>query len=977
MCRKLVWLFCAVALLGVFVTPAVAKVDPVVYYSFDALTDTIVDESGNGYDGTPNGALQFSETGYLKGCFEFNGSDTYVELTRPVQDDFTLAAWINSDTTGLSGTQAYQGNGLFWSDVGGTANDFVVAILGTNFSFFAGNPDTSVISNGDVVTGEWVHIAAVRDTGAGTIGVFINGAFDNSVDHSNTGALDAQELLAVGANTLDSRYYTGLMDEIKIYDVALSEAQVQKAMRGGIKGEIATDPSPESGATDVPLDAMFSWTAGEFAATHDVYFGTSFDDVNDAGRSNPLDVLVSQDQAEAGYEPGLLEFGQTYYWRVDEVNAAPDNTIFKGEIWSFTAEPIGYPIENIVATSNATSQANAGPENTVNESGLDADDQHSTMTEDMWAGTTGGAEAAWIQYEFDGIYKLYELQVWNYNVAFEALLGFGFKDVTIESSENGADWTVLADVQFAQATGKTTYTANTIVDLEGVAAQYVRLTANSAYGTSGTVGLSEVRFLYTPVLARAPEPADGATNVAVDTALDWRAGRGATSHQVLLGTDAETLAVVETVADSTYDPGVLDLDTTYYWQINEVSEAEAAGVWEGRTWSFATQEYLAVDDFEAYNDEDNVIYDSWIDGWTNGTGSTVGYLTEPFAEQTVVHGGNQAMPLFYDNTNSMSYAEAELALSPGQNWTQAGITTLTLYFYGDLENDAADVYVKINGTKVTGGGSTDMALWKQWNIDLASTGASLANVTEFVVGVEGTGSGVIYVDDIRLYRGAPAALAPADPGTDNLALHYAFENDITDDSGNGYDGTPMDTMFYDDAVADLGRALSFDGIDDYVELPIGSLIASLSDVTVAMWINLADGTSISWQRAWDFGSTSTGGYMFLAPRMNTAGAIRFAISPAGGDESLVDSPENLPADWHHVAATIDSASMTMSLYVDGTLAVSGATETLPQDLGTTTQNWLGRSQYTSDGYFKGLLADLGIYDRALSADEVNYLAGGR
>ena len=220
---------------------------------------------------------------------------------------------------------------------------------------------------------------------------------------------------------------------------------------------------------------------------------------------------------------------------------------------------------------------------------------------------------------------------------------------------------------------------------------------------------------------------------------------------------------------------------------------------------------------------------------------------------------------------------------------------------------------------------------------------------------------MIYVDDIRLYRAAPAAAVPTDPGTDNLALHYGFENDITDDSGNGYDGTAMDTMFYDDAAGDLGRALSFDGIDDYVELPIGSLIASLSDVTVAMWINLADSANISWQRAWDFGSSSTGGYMFLAPRMSTAGAIRFAISPPGGGESVVDTASNLPAGWHHVAATIDSASMTMSLYIDGTLAVSGATETLPQDLGTTTQNWLGRSQYTADGYFKGLLADLGIY----------------
>ncbi len=63
--------------------------------------------------------------------------------------------------------------------------------------------------------------------------------------------------------------------------------------------------------------------------------------MNDAGRSDPKGVLVGQDQTDAQYDPeGRLEYGQTYYWRVDEVNAAPDSTIFKGMTWSFTVEPL-------------------------------------------------------------------------------------------------------------------------------------------------------------------------------------------------------------------------------------------------------------------------------------------------------------------------------------------------------------------------------------------------------------------------------------------------------------------------------------------------------------------------------------------------------------------------------------------------------------------------------------------------------------
>lgn len=116
--------------------------------------------------------------------------------------------------------------------------------------------------------------------------------------------------------------------------------------------DLATKPDPANGATDVPRDLTLSWTAGAFAATHDVHFGTSSADVNAASRANPLDVLASRGQADSSYDPaGQLEFGRTYYWRVDEVNAPPDSTIAKGKLWSFTAEPFVYPVRNIIATA--------------------------------------------------------------------------------------------------------------------------------------------------------------------------------------------------------------------------------------------------------------------------------------------------------------------------------------------------------------------------------------------------------------------------------------------------------------------------------------------------------------------------------------------------------------------------------------------------------------------------------------------------
>jgi hypothetical protein len=98
----------------------------------------------------------------------------------------------------------------------------------------------------------------------------------------------------------------------------------------------AQHPMPIDGAEDVSADVILEWTEGEYAETHDVYLGTNFNDVNDANRSNQLGVLVSLDQSATTYDPpGVLDLNMTYYWRIDEVNGAPDYTIFKGEVWSF------------------------------------------------------------------------------------------------------------------------------------------------------------------------------------------------------------------------------------------------------------------------------------------------------------------------------------------------------------------------------------------------------------------------------------------------------------------------------------------------------------------------------------------------------------------------------------------------------------------------------------------------------------------
>jgi regulation of enolase protein 1 (concanavalin A-like superfamily) len=309
-------------------------------------------------------------------------------------------------------------------------------------------------------------------------------------------------------------------------------------------------------------------------------------------------------------------------------------------------------------------------------------DLHGTDPTTMWM--SAGKLPNWIQYEFDAPYKLHELWVWNSNQLIEPYIGFGAKDVTVEYSVDGATWTALAGVpQFAQGTALPTYTANTIVKFGGVTAKYVKLTINKSWSSVATqTGLSEVRFFYVPVQARLPQPAAGATGVSVSTALNWRPGRDAASHKVYFGTDpnavANGTAPAKTVTAHAFDAGSLLYGTTYYWKVDEVGTA----TYPGQVWSFTTQEFAVVDDFEGYNDTDNRIYDTWIDGWTNGTGSTVGYLQAPFAETKIIHSGKQSMPLEYNNVKTPFYSEAQRTFDTTQNWTTNGADTLSLWFQG-------------------------------------------------------------------------------------------------------------------------------------------------------------------------------------------------------------------------------------------------------------------------------------------------------
>ncbi|UCG56076.1 MAG: discoidin domain-containing protein [Phycisphaerales bacterium] len=499
-------------------------------------------------------------------------------------------------------------------------------------------------------------------------------------------------------------------------------------------------PNPADEEPDAPRDVVLDWAPGASADKHDVYFGTDFGSVSQATRTvDPNNVYKGRQDPNHYPVSGTirLDLGKTYYWRIDEVTA--DSTVDPGNVWSFTAEPVAYPIEQVLASASS-SDVGMGAENTVNGSGLD-NDLHSRASSTMWLSSADGPQPSWIEYEFDKVYKLQEMWVWNYNGEL-ILSGYGLENVTIQYSTDGTDYKKFGDThEFDKAPGTDGYAHDTTIVFGGVPAKYVRITANSNWG--GPIytqyGLSEVRFFYIPVRARVVNPTNGAADVPLDVALDWRPGREAASHEVYFSTNRSAVidgtAPSVAVSDTSYDPGSLELGETYYWKVNEVNDAESPRFLEGDLWSFSTIECFIVEDFESYTDDlGNRIFQTWLDGVGysqpapgypgNNTGSAVGYAQSPFMEQTIVYDGGQSMPFGYNNTGADGkslYSETGRTWELAQDWTRKNVQALTLYVRGYpaafLESPPGIYTIAASGVDIAGTTDEFRFVYKQLSGD--------------------------------------------------------------------------------------------------------------------------------------------------------------------------------------------------------------------------------------------------------------------
>ncbi|KJK50666.1 hypothetical protein UK23_09730 [Lentzea aerocolonigenes] len=191
--------------------------------------------------------------------------------------------------------------------------------------------------------------------------------------------------------------------------------------------------------------------------------------------------------------------------------------------------------------------------------------------------------------------------------------------------------------------------------------------------------------------------------------------------------------------------------------------------------------------------------------------------------------------------------------------------------------------------------------------------------------------------------------------------HYPFDGNTNDATGNGLTAALAGGAAW--TAGRSGQAVDLSGSGAHVVLPSGLLAGALA-CTIATWVRLD--TVTTWSRVFDFGS-GTGNYAFLTP-LSSAGGVRFAVTSGGaGSEQQINASAALPQGvWTHVAVT-QNGDLGV-LYVNG--AEVARNTAMTARIGSTTQNWIGRSQYANDPYLDGAVDSFRVYGRALTAAEV-------
>jgi hypothetical protein len=533
---------------------------------------------------------------------------------------------------------------------------------------------------------------------------------------------------------------------------------------------------------------------------------------------------------------------------------------------------------------------------------------------------------------------------------------------------------------------------------------------------------TEVLDLYnTPCFkAQYPQPPHNEQNVEIDTDLSWTESSIAdpvNGQDVYFGEDSFAVRNADTAgaqykgsqSGTTFDPGILDFDTNYFWRIDQVDDPN---VYKGDLWRFDTANFITLDGFENYDTSENLITSVWQ---TTGTASIS--LATDFDNS-----GSQSMKIDYNNSAGQV---AEVFMTPPKtNWPGYNVDALVLYFHGIETNTAQQLYITVsdssqsltvNYAEDADVISEDWQDWIQWNIDLADfSGIDLSDVSNITVGISGTGSGTVYIDDIRLYpircRGE---LVPGDMDGDceagSFELEELIENWLTEgvtvsasapsdpcnprlwykfDSGSGTKAADSSSYARDGSISGSGywstdgingsNCISFDGSQE-VTVPVEAFATVDDAVTVTCWIKDASPVQPPQYSTLFHGTPASGGGAVILRAFvpDSDGDVGIQAGSNGtavdGVQWLSKDPDDWRTDWNHYAFVKDSVNGLLRIYHNGVLVAEDEESSYSFSEGFA-DFFIGDASWGGQGFI-GKVDDFRIYDYPLSQSEVIWIYG--
>ncbi len=282
-------------------------VDYCGYWPLDATNGTVaVDASGYGNNGVVSGA-SWSTNGQSHGCLSFNGINSYVQITNVISGDFSIAFWVKTPQTGGTG-EWYNGDGLVDGDHSGQTNDFGTSLVGGQFAFGVGNPDTTIKATSAINDGNWHHCVATRVQSTGAMTVYVDGMLQ-ATGTGNTKALTASANLRFGQIESGGGFFNGSLEEVRLYPRALGNNEVSALYESSAFPPAApTNLTATAANGQVSLSWFNPWWATNCTVSRSLVSGGLY-------------AVVGATSGDSYTDTNVVN-GLTYYYVVAGVNAA-------------------------------------------------------------------------------------------------------------------------------------------------------------------------------------------------------------------------------------------------------------------------------------------------------------------------------------------------------------------------------------------------------------------------------------------------------------------------------------------------------------------------------------------------------------------------------------------------------------------------------------------------------------------------------